>query len=160
MTKSVITFRPDDTLHQALETFTQKKISGAPVVDKGKLVGIITEVDIVKVLDIYTPKVHFTSMPQFFLVLAGLKSRKKETELKKEIMAASKLKISDFMTANPVIIGKNDDIMEVAKRLETYNVNRLPVVEKGRLIGIVTRNDLIRAVAKLDGDLCKRLDSK
>ena len=155
MTKDVITFRMDDTIHTALETFTQKNISGAPVIDKGKPVGMITEVDIIKVLDIYTPKVHFTSMPQFFLVLAGLKSKKRTTELKKEIMAASKLKVQDVMTTNPVTISKNEDLMELAKMLDTYKINRLPVVEKGKLIGIVTRSDVIKAVAALDGQLCR-----
>jgi len=88
MTRSLITLRPDDTLHKVLETFTTREISGAPVVENGKLVGLITELDIIRILDIYTPKIHFTSMPHFFLVLAGLKSKRKTTELKKKIMVA------------------------------------------------------------------------
>jgi CBS domain-containing protein len=155
MTKNVITLQPDATLHKALETFTKKGISGAPVVKDGKLVGLVTQLDIIKVLDIYIPKIHLTSMPQFFLVLAGLKSRRKTTELKKKLMAASRLTVEDFMNTDPVVIGKEADIMEASRILNTYKVNRLPVIEKGKVIGIVTRNDIIRAVAKLDGNLYK-----
>jgi CBS domain-containing protein len=158
MTRDVITFKPEDTLHKALEVFTQKGISGAPVIQKGRLVGMVTEVDVIKVLDIYTPKIHISSLPQFFLVLASLKSRKKTTALKNEVAAASKLEISDFMSRDVVTIGKNEHIMEVAKLLDTYKINRLPVVEKGKLIGIVTRSDLIKAVARLDGQLNKVID--
>jgi len=156
MTRDVITFQPDKTLHYALETFTKKDISGAPVVEDGKLIGLITELDIIKVLDIYMPKIHFTSVPQFFLVLAGLKSKRKTTELKKKIMAASKLRVDDFMTKQPVVIDKKADIMEAARLIDTYKVNRLPVIEDEKVVGILTRNDIIRAVAKLDGELLRR----
>ncbi|MBN1897031.1 MAG: CBS domain-containing protein [Candidatus Aenigmarchaeota archaeon] len=150
MTSKVITFKPDDTMHKALEVFTKSNISGAPVMDGDKLVGLITELDIIKVIDIYTPKVHFTSTPHFFLVLAGLKSKSKAAELKKKVMAASKLNISDFMTREPVTVDPEADIMEAARIVDTYKVNRIPVVEKGKLKGIVTRNDIIKAVAKLE----------
>jgi len=153
MTRSLITLRPDDTLHKVLETFTTREISGAPVVENGKLVGLITELDIIRILDIYTPKIHFTSMPHFFLVLAGLKSKRKTTELKKKIMVAAKLKIYDCMTKEPVVLEENADIMEAARLIDTYKVNRIPIMGKGKVVGILTRNDLIKAVAKLDGDL-------
>ncbi len=160
MTRKVITFKPDDTLHRALDTFTKNNISGAPVLKEGKLVGLITELDIIKVIDIYTPKVHFTSMPHFFLVLAGLKSRNKAAELKKKIIAASKLMIEDFMTRDPVIIGPDADIMEAARIIDTYKVNRIPIVEKGKLQGIVTRNDIIKAVARLEFNISKTAGKK
>lgn len=155
MTKDVITFKPDDTLHKALMVFTKSRISGAPVVENGKMVGLITELDIIKVLDIYMPRIHFTSVPHFFLVLAGLKSKSKTTELKKKIKAASKLSVDSFMTKQPVIIGKDADIMEAARLIDTYKVNRIPVIEDEKVVGIVTRNDIIGAVARLDVDLMK-----
>ncbi len=156
MTKNLIKFKPGQTLHDALEAFTNKNISGAPVVKDGKLLGLITELDVIKVIDIYTPKVHFTSMPHFFLVLAGLKSRKKATELKKKIVAASKLKIEDFMTAEPVTIEEGADIMEAARIIDTYKVNRIPVMHGDKLCGIITRNDIIKSVAKLELSLVKK----
>lgn len=155
MTKDVITFKPDDTLHKALMVFTKKRISGAPVVEGDELIGLITELDIIKVLDIYMPRIHFTSVPHFFLVLAGLKSKSKTTELKKKIMAASKLRVDSFMTKQPVIIGKDADIMEAARLIDTYKVNRIPVLYENKLVGILTRNDIIKAVARLDIDLIK-----
>ena len=157
MARDLVILRPEDTLHKALKTFTEKGISGAPVVKNGKLVGLVTELDIIKVIDIYTPKIHFTSMPHFFLVLAGLKSRRKATELKKKVMAASKLRLDDFMTKDPVVTGEDDDIMEAARLIDVYKVNRVPVVKNGKVVGVVTRNDLIRAVAKLDGDFYKEV---
>ena len=154
MEKNPITFRPTDTLHKALTTFTDKGISGAPVVSKGKLVGIVSELDIIKVLDIYTPRVHFSSMPQFFLVLAGLKSKKKTTELRKRITEASKISVGEFMTRDVISVGADADIMEATRIIDTYRVNRLPVIDRGKVVGILTRDDIIKAVAKLDGELC------
>ena len=101
------------------------------------------------------PKIHFTSVPHFFLVLAGLKSKSKTTELKKKIMAASKLSVDSFMTRQPVIIGKDADMMEAARLIDTYKVNRIPVIDEDKLVGILTRNDIINAVARLDVDLIK-----
>ena len=155
MTKDLITFKPDDTLHRALMVFSKSRISGAPVVEGDKLMGLVTELDIIKVLDIYMPKIHFTSVPHFFLVLAGLKSRSKTTELKKKVMAASKLSVDSFMTRQPVIIEKESDIMEAARLIDTYKVNRIPVMDGEKLVGILTRNDIINAVARLDLDLLK-----
>ena len=155
MTKDVITFKPDDTLHKALMVFTKRRISGAPVVEDDKLMGLVTELDIIKVLDIYMPKIHFTSVPHFFLVLAGLKSKSKTTELNKKIMAASRLRVDSFMTKQPVIIGKDADMMEAARLIDTYKVNRIPVIDEDKLVGILTRNDIINAVARLDVDLIK-----
>ena len=155
MTKELITFKPDDTLHKALMVFSKSRISGAPAVDGTKLLGLVTEMDIIKVLDIYMPRIHFTSVPHFFLVLAGLKSKSKTTELKKKIIAASKIKVESFMTKQPVIIGKESDIMEAARLIDTYKVNRIPVLDGDKLVGILTRNDIINAVARLDTELLK-----
>jgi len=58
------------------------------------------------------------------------------------------------MTREPVIISKDADIMEAARLIDTYKVNRLPVVENGKVVGIVTRNDVIKAVARLEDKLC------
>ncbi|MFH0956562.1 MAG: CBS domain-containing protein [Candidatus Aenigmatarchaeota archaeon] len=151
MTRDVMTLRPDDTLHTALKLFTGKGISGAPVTKNGKLVGIITELDVLKVIDICSPNVHFTSMPHFFLVLAGLRSKDRAAEVKKKVMDAEKLRIEDFMTREPVVIQGSADSLDAARMMDTYKVNRLPVVESGKLIGIVTRSDIIRAVARLEG---------
>ena len=157
MATNLITIDKESTLHDALSVFTEKNISGAPVVEKGKIIGLITELDIIRVLDIYTPKVHFSSMPSFFLVLAGLRSKKKATELKKKIMAASKLKVVDCMTKDPVVIEKGSHILDATRLIDTYKVNRLPVVDsEKKIVGIVTRNDLIKAVARLDLEMTKR----
>lgn len=155
MREVVVTVSPEDTLHKVLEVFSSKKISGAPVVKNGKLIGLITEYDIIKALDIYTPRINFSNMPQFLLVMSSLKGKKMD-ELEKEIRITAKLKVKDCMTTDLITIGKGDTVIKAARLINKNKINRLPVVEKGKVIGILTRKDIIKALAILDGKIFKK----
>ncbi len=154
MTRKVLVFSPEDTLHDALRLFSRKRIGGAPVVEKGMLIGLVTEFDIIRVLDIYTPKIHLTSAPHFLLVIAGLRGRHRFSKLEMEVKAAARLKIRDFMSPNPITMKPDDDIMDAARFIDKYKINRIIVLNKRkRVVGIVTRNDIIKAVTLIDGRL-------
>ena len=64
------------------------------------------------------------------------------------------------MTREPVIIGPDADIMEAARIIDTYKVNRIPIIEKEKLKGIVTRNDIIKAVARLEFNISRKAGKK
>ena len=152
MTRKVFAFSPEDTLHDALRLFTKKRIGGAPVVDKGKLIGLVTEFDVIRVLDIYTPKIHLTSAPHFLLVIAGLRGKKKFNKLEMEVKAAARLKIKDFMSRNPITMNPDADIMDAARFIDKYKITRIIVLNKAKKVsGIVTRNDIIKAITLIDG---------
>ncbi len=154
MTRKVFAFSPEDTLHDALRLFTEKRIGGAPVVDKGKLIGLVTEFDVIRVLDIYTPKIHLTSAPHFLLVIAGLRGKGRFSKLENEVKAAARLKIKDFMSRNPITMNPDADIMDAARFIDKYKITRIIVLNKAKKVaGIVTRNDIIKAITLIDGKL-------
>jgi CBS domain-containing protein len=153
MTRDVVIFTPRNTLDFALKAFAKKCISGAPVVSGEKLVGMVTEYDIIKVIDIHATKSGIASVPHFLAVLATSKSKDRSAELRKKMKSAADMKIEDFMTREPISISKDADIMEAARLIDVHKVNRLPVTEKGKLLGIVTRSDIIRAVSMFDAKL-------
>lgn len=154
MTRKVSVFSPEDTLHDVLKLFAKKRIGGAPVVDKGKLVGLVTEFDVIRVLDIYTPKIHLTSAPHFLLVIAGLRGKRRFSKLEMEVKAAARLKVRDFMSRNPITMKPEADIMDAARFIDKYKINRIIVLNKAKKVsGIVTRNDIIKAITLIDGKL-------
>lgn len=150
MTKNVTKFSMEDSIVKVLKTFSKKKISGAPVVKGGKVIGVITDMDIIANLDIYTPKIHFTSNPDFLLILAGLKSKKKASEIENEMKVMKKFKVKDFMTKRVFLINENESITDAARVMHEKEVKRLPVLnDEGKLVGIIARQDIIRALTKL-----------
>lgn len=150
MTKKLVVFGPDDSIFKVIRMLSHKHISGAPVVDKNRrVVGVVSNSDVIKVLDIYAPKIHLTSAPEFLFLLAGLKIKKNLDELEKEINSAIKIKVKNFMTKNPIIIFEDTDLKNVARLMDKYDVNRLLVVNnKKRLVGILTRDDLITTLSR------------
>jgi CBS domain-containing protein len=153
MNRDVVVFSPKDTLDFALKTFARKGVSGAPVVSADKLVGMISEYDIIKAVDIHATKSKLASVPHLLAVIAGAKNKDRSDELRKSVRAASDMKIGEFMTRDPISISKDADILEAARLIDVHKVNRLPVTEKGKLLGIVTRSDIIRAVARMEDEL-------
>jgi CBS domain-containing protein len=153
MTRDVMVLTPKDSMDFALKSFAKRGVSGAPVVTGEKLVGMITEYDIIKAVDIHATKSKLASVPHFLAVLANAKNRDRSDELRRSVKAASDMKIGEFMTREPISISKDADILDAARLIDVHKINRLPVTEKGKLIGIVTRSDIIRAVAKMDADI-------
>jgi len=149
MERRVITVSPKDSIVKVLRIFSKRKISGVPVVEGGKLVGIITDGDIIANLDIYTPKIHFSSSPDFLLILAGLKSRRGMDEIEKEMQVMKKFKVQDFMTKDVITAKPEDSIVKVARIMHKNGIKRVPILsKKGKLVGIVARQDIIRAFSK------------
>jgi len=151
MKKEVIKFYPEDSIVKVLRTFSKNKISGAPVIDKSnKVIGIITDSDIIKKLDIKTPKVHFSRSPDFLLILAGLKSRRSAEEIKNEMEVVKKFKVKDFMKSDVITTTKDENLMKAARLLSEHDITRLPVVNKSnKLVGIIARGDIITALSKM-----------
>lgn len=139
MTHLVVTLRPSDTITDAAKRLLSNWISGAPVVDGGQLVGIVSEADLMKA---FTPPprrgVSVAPYPLMFLLLRGTPRHE-----------ARYSSVSDVMTKNVVTIKPNDSIWEAASLIDRYGVRRLPVIEdEGYVVGIVTRSDLVRCMAR------------
>lgn len=142
MTHLVVTFQPDDTVHEAARRLAQNHISGAPVVEDGKVVGIITEYDIVRAIARPAPvdrKLSFLD-----LLIQDPNGANGDADQRG-------LKVENIMTRHVTVIGDEATIWEAATSIERRGVKRLPVVDsQGHLCGIVSRADLVRVMGRSD----------
>jgi len=141
MTKEVVTVKPEMTIEELARLFTKHDISGAPVVDEaGGLIGIVTENDLIKM----EQRLHIPTIITIFDAVIYLGSSKKfEDDLKR--MAATK--VSDIYKRDVVTITENTTIEEVATIMCEKDIHHLPVVKKGKLMGIVGKKDVVRAIS-------------
>ena len=146
MTKRPITVKPTDTLGKVVRILADKEISGCPVVSNGKLVGIVTQTDIIRIIDVYE-KVN-KSGDLFSLVIAVIKSD--DSSIKKGLRKLLKMKVREFMKGGVIYIEENGDIYNAAKLINRHKIDRLPVVKDDKLIGILTKADIIKALERLE----------
>ncbi len=141
MTEDVITISPDTTVEDAARILAENQISGVPVVRDNRLVGIVSERDIIM-------KDKKLSFPDYINILGGIiylgNIRKFEEEFKKYLSVT----VEGLMTTNPKTVGPDATVEEIATLMVEKEINRLPVVDEGRLVGIITRADLVRKMAK------------
>jgi CBS domain-containing protein len=138
MVAPVITANANASIKSVAEAFVRYKISAVPVVDdKGKLVGIISEGDLLHRVEAGTEK----QRPWWLRAFVSLDT------LASEYSKAHARKASDSMTRQVVSVSPETPLHEVAALLEKHSIKRVPVVENGQLVGIVSRANLIQAVA-------------
>lgn len=139
MTRNVISIASDQSVLQAAELMLENRISGLPVVDaNGKLVGIVTEGDFLRRGEIGTQR----QRPRWLEFLFG------PGRLAEEYVHSSGRSIEEVMTPDPYTVTEDDALESVVDVMERRKVKRLPVLRAGRLVGIVSRADLMRALAE------------
>jgi CBS domain-containing protein len=140
MTPRVTTVRADTPIAQAAELMLRKRISGLPVVDSaGKLVGIVSEGDFLRRGEIETRR-RRSAWLEFFVGPGKLAS-----EFVREVGRT----VGDVMTPDPVTISEEATLEEIVQLMEQKGVKRVPVLRGQEVIGIVTRANLLQAVANL-----------
>ena len=151
MTKKVITLKPEETLKEIAVKFAKNNISGAPVVDdEGKVIGIVSETDIFTTL-----KRNFSELKLVHLdpalSMVGLSFKETPTDKKTEeiFQDIGGIMASVIMKHNVKTVGPEDDIKVVVDIVSTGKINRVPVVDDGKLVGIVTRGDIIKGMSSL-----------
>jgi CBS domain-containing protein len=152
MSRRVVKLRPSDSIFGAARVLAKHRISGAPVLERGRLVGMVSESDIVKfmsmklssALDI-PKKVVQTSLS--LLMLDFMRASRDHLGFKKELKRISKTKVGDIMTQVVTSVEPDANLFDAAARMDRHDINRLPVVDgNGRLVGIIARADLIKAL--------------
>ena len=140
MTTKVISVAPDDSVLHAVRLMLQHKISGLPVIDAhGALVGIVTEGDLLRRAETGTQKQH----PRWieFMIGPGV--------LAEEYVRASARKISEIMSRNVRAIDEDTPVSEAVDLMEERRIKRLPVVRDGKVVGILSRANLLHALASV-----------
>ena len=133
---------PSDDARTAIDLLSKSDLGAIPVVDNdNKLVGIVSESDLI--LSEEESDLHLPHYIELFGGVVFLESTKKfEERLRKAIGFVA----SDVMTEDPVTIQPDATVAEAAREIARHKHNRLPVVEHGRLVGVVTRVDVLDAL--------------
>jgi len=143
MTRSVISVAVGQTVLEAVRTMLQNRISGLPVVDaQGNLVGMVTEGDFLRRGEIGTER----RRPKWFEFLLG------PGRLANEYVHASGRKVEDVMTGDAVTVTEDDSLETVVELMERRRIKRLPVLRNGKMVGIVSRANLMHALVSLARD--------
>lgn len=143
MTRSVISVAVGQAVLEAVRTMLQNRISGLPVVDaQGNLVGMVTEGDFLRRGEIGTER----RRPKWFEFLLG------PGRLANEYVHASGRKVEDVMTGDAVTVTEDDSLETVVELMERRRIKRLPVLRNGKMVGIVSRANLMHALVSLARD--------
>jgi len=140
MTTPVLSVKPDTRLQDAVALMLAHRISGVPVVDDaGRPVGVLTEGDLLRRSELATEK----KRPRWIEFLRGPGSAAEA------YVQAHGRTVGELMSPEPVTIGPKLPLAEAVDLMLRRRIKRLPVVQDGRLVGIVARSDLVRALARL-----------
>src|ERR1700692_217478 len=144
MTRPVITITPETTIVEAANTMLQPHVSGLPVTDAaGKLVGIISEGDFLRRSEIGTQR----KRGRFLKFILG--PGKAATDFVHE----HGRKVAEIRTPQPLTITEDTALQEIVELMEKNNVKRLPVMRGDKIVGIVSRANLLQAEARLARDV-------
>ena len=149
MTTQLVTLQPTDTVKKAAIKFAVDNISGAPVVDnRNHLLGILSENDILNTILKYQIVLDDENHDSVILTYSMDSPTETDDILKKVSEEISNLEVSAIMTRTVLTTTPDTTIMEVLRAMIEMKVNRVPVVEKGVVIGIISRGDIIFALYK------------
>ena len=139
MSTQVVGITPDASLHHAAEVLATYRVTALPVVDAhDRLVGVLSEADVVRDALVADQRAHMLLVP----VREG----------------AGATAVRDVMTPMPVTVGPDDDLAEAVQLMTDVTVKSLPVVERGRVVGMVSRADVVRQLARRDGRVRAEID--
>jgi CBS domain-containing protein len=144
MTRKVISVGPETTIAEAANLMLRNRISGLPVVDPaGAVIGIVSEGDFLRRSEIGTPRKRGRLL-SFFLGCA---------RAAEDYVHEHGRKVSEVMTPLPVMVTEDATLPEIVSLMEKHSVNRIPVVRDQKIVGIVSRSNLLQAVASLARDV-------
>jgi CBS domain-containing protein len=144
MTINVISIGADESIAKAASLMLQNRISGLPVVDQeGELVGMVTEGDFLRRGELGTQR----RRPKWLEFIVG------PGKLAEDYVRASGRKVEDVMTPDPWTISEDDSLEAVVEMMERHRIKRLPVTRGDRMVGIVSRANLMHALATVARDL-------
>jgi len=138
------TVSPEDTVEHVLHVMNDSELPGVPVVTAGgRCVGIITEADL-----IMTGEDADLHLPHYFELFGGFVFLESLGHFEDRLRKATAALARDLMTEDPVTIEATATVQEAARLISRSKHNRLPVVEHGRLVGVVTRVDVLEALTR------------
>ncbi len=139
MSQPVIGVGLETTIAEAAQLMLQHRISGLPVLDEtGAVVGVVTEGDLLRRSELGTER----HRPRWLELLSGA------GRLASDYIDAHARKVGEVMSANVVSVTPQDTLPEIVRLMEKHHIKRVPVIEVGRLVGIVSRANLVGALVR------------
>jgi len=143
MTTHVITVGPDTSVQEVAKILSERSISGVPVVDaENRLIGIVSEGDLLHRVETGTERRVQRRRRSWWLDTIG-----SEEELARDYVKSHGRTAGDVMTREVVSVSDTTELADIANLLEMKRIKRVPVVRDGKLVGIVSRANLVRALA-------------
>jgi CBS domain-containing protein len=140
MTKDVISVTPDTGITEVARLLIENHVNGVPVVDKtGNLVGIICQSDLIA-------QQKKLPLPSFFNLLDTFIPIVSPGKIDREVEKISAVRAEQAMTPDPVTVETETDLEEIAAIMVNRNLHTIPVVEEGKLVGIIGKEDVLRTI--------------
>ena len=140
MVRGIIAVHPDTLVRDIASLMVEKHISGVPVLsNNGKLIGMVSQSDLLLRAEVGTERKH----KWWFRVLMDSRA------LAREYVKAHGLKAHDVMTRYVVSVRDDAEVRDVADILDKRRIKRVPVIQEDRVVGIITRGDLVRALSQV-----------
>jgi CBS domain-containing protein len=137
MTTPVVTISPDATVSELAALFRERRVGGVPVVEDGRLVGIVTEGDLMALsADVEMP--HFFELFDSVIYLGSMK------KFRQQLRKAAAVTVRDLMTPAPLTVRPDDPARKAATLMARHGFDRVPVEEDGRVVGIISRHDVLK----------------
>jgi CBS domain-containing protein len=142
MNREVVTVKPDTSIEELERLFIEKDIPGVPVLDDdGELYGVVTESDLIS----KEKRFHIPTIIRIFDAIIPLESTGK---VEKEIKKMAGTTVADICTREVITVSETDTLNDIATIMSEKKIHLLPVVKEGKLVGIVGKKDIIRAIAE------------
>ncbi len=140
MTKDVIFVHPDTEIVEAARLLIEKHINGLPVVtEEGIMAGIICQEDLVT-------QQRKIPLPSYFILLDTPIPLRSQSEIEKEVKKMAAFTVAEAMTTDVITVDSETELDEIATLMVTHNIHTIPVVDKGKLAGIIGKEDILKTL--------------
>ncbi|MFH1323526.1 MAG: CBS domain-containing protein [Methanobacteriota archaeon] len=148
MNIDVITCKPDDPVSTLVDLFKNNHISGMPVIENEKVVGIVSETDLLKLFKTPDVSIDMILPSPFEIIEMPIRSVIRFEEFKKALEDIRMKPVRDIMKKKIYSISPDSTLEDASNIMVKHRVNRLPVIENEKLVGILVRSDIIRCLSK------------
>jgi CBS domain-containing protein len=143
MERNLVTASPDDDVQTLIRLLREQELPGVPVTaPDGRLVGIVTESDL-----ILRGEDRALHLPHYLELFGGVVFLEPLQHLEDKLRKAFATKVKDMMSTDVLTVSPEDSVHKAARLISRSGHNRLPVVEDGRVVGVVTRVDVLQALS-------------